>query len=61
MFFMLKNEDIKKELKLLQVNLIDSIKELVSIPSILSENSSKYPFGENIDKALKKHLKYVEI
>jgi predicted dipeptidase len=53
---MLKNEDIKKELKLLQVNLIDSIKKLVSIPSILSENSSKYPFGENIDKALKKTL-----
>jgi predicted dipeptidase len=53
---MLTDELIKKELKQLQNDLINAIKELVSIPSVISEASKEYPFGENIDKALKKTL-----
>lgn len=53
---MLKNESIKKELATLRINLVNSIKELVNIPSVIGEASAKYPFGENIDKALRKTL-----
>lgn len=57
---MLKDESIKKELEALQGDLIHSIKELVSIPSVINEDSSSYPFGENIDKALRKTLELCE-
>lgn len=53
---MLTDEFIKKELSTLQNDLINSIKEVVRIPSVIDENPSKYPFGENIDRALKKTL-----
>lgn len=53
---MLTDDDIKKELQTLQDDLINSIKELVRIPSVTSEESKKYPFGENVDRALKKML-----
>ncbi|TDT63261.1 M20 family metallopeptidase [Fonticella tunisiensis] len=53
---MLTDGTIKKELEALKSDLIHSIKELVSIPSIIDQNSTKYPFGENIDKALRKTL-----
>lgn len=53
---MLKDEEIKRELDLIKPDLVKSIKELVSIPSVINESSSRYPFGENIDKALKKVL-----
>jgi succinyl-diaminopimelate desuccinylase len=57
---MLTDESIKKELEALQSDLIQSIKELVSIPSVINEDSSNYPFGENIDRALKKTLELCE-
>lgn len=57
---MLNDVEMRKELALLQEDLIKSIKELVSIPSVISEDSSRFPFGENIDSALKKALKICE-
>jgi succinyl-diaminopimelate desuccinylase len=53
---MLTDDLLKKELEVLHLDLINSIKELVRIPSVIDENSIEYPFGENIDKALKKTL-----
>jgi predicted dipeptidase len=51
---------IKDELESLRGDLINSIKELVSIPSVISEPDAKYPFGENIDKVLRKTLELCE-
>jgi predicted dipeptidase len=57
---MLNEQLLQKELTSLQNNLIESIKELVSIPSIIDEPSKDCPFGTNIDKALKKALEICE-
>ncbi|BBE31682.1 peptidase [Tepiditoga spiralis] len=45
------NTDIYKD------KLIDSLKKLISIPSVLDENDSNYPFGKNINDALNETLK----
>lgn len=52
--------DYKKKVEELKDEMIDSIIELVNIPSVKDENSEKYPFGEDIDKALKKALDICE-
>lgn len=57
---MLTDDAIKKELKTLHNDLVNSIKELVSIPSVIGQGSDKHPFGENISKALKKALDLCE-
>lgn len=57
---MLNDELIKKELDALHDDYINSLKELVSIPSVICEASDKYPFGEGIDKALRKALELCE-
>ncbi len=51
---------IRERLEELKPNLVQSLKELVSIPSIIDEACPKFPFGENIDKALKKVLSICE-
>lgn len=57
---MLNEQLIKKELTSLQNKLVESIKELVSIPSIIDEPAKDCPFGTNIDNALKKALEICE-
>lgn len=57
---MFTDETIKKELESMQDDLINSIKELVRIPSVIDEDSKEYPFGENIHRALKKALEICE-
>jgi predicted dipeptidase len=57
---MLKDEVLKKELNSLKEDLISSIKDLVHIPSVINEDSTQYPFGENINKALKRALEICE-
>lgn len=53
---MLIEEKIKQELNNLQEDFVNSVKELVRIPSVISSPSEGCPFGESIDKALKKTL-----
>ncbi len=57
---MFTDEAIKRELEALQGDLVNSIKDLVCIPSVIDEASTEYPFGENIDKALRKTLEICE-
>lgn len=57
---MLDSNILIKKLELLKPDLINSIKELVSIPSVIDEASPQHPFGENIGKALKKTLQTCE-
>ncbi len=57
---MLREDELKKELVDLQDDLVEAIKDLVEIPSIVDETSKDYPFGENIDKTLKKTLELCE-
>lgn len=57
---MFTNETIKKELGILRDDLVFSIKELVHIPSVIDEASSRYPFGKNIDACLRKALEICE-
>lgn len=53
---MISDELIKNEINLLWNDLIKSIEQLVSIPSVIDKTSSQYPFGENIATALKTAL-----
>lgn len=46
-------EKIKDQVHRLKEDIISSIKECVSIPSVISEPKEAYPFGENIDKSLR--------
>ncbi|WP_129600254.1 M20 family metallopeptidase [Anaerophilus nitritogenes] len=39
---------------------VSDLKALIKIPSVYEEDESSYPFGENIDKALKKMLEIAE-
>ncbi|CAH2211789.1 dipeptidase PepV [Tepidibacter aestuarii] len=41
-------------------DLIKSIQEIVRIPSVISDKTDKFPFGENIDNALRKTLDLCE-
>lgn len=41
-------------------NLIESIQEIIKIPSVISDSTDKFPFGENIDNALTKTLELCE-
>ncbi|WFD10137.1 dipeptidase PepV [Tepidibacter hydrothermalis] len=41
-------------------NLIESIQEIIKIPSVISDSTDKFPFGENIDNALRKTLDLCE-
>ena len=53
----MNNKDlIKLKVKDLIPNLVKSIEEVVSYRSVLDENSSKYPFGKEIDDCLKATL-----
>ncbi|KXZ38879.1 dipeptidase, putative [Alkalithermobacter thermoalcaliphilus JW-YL-7 = DSM 7308] len=52
--------DFKKRIDELRDEMVSSIQELVKIPSVLSEGDDKYPFGENIDKALRYTLSLCE-
>lgn len=50
----------RKQLELLETNFpkfIENLNRLVSIPSILEEDNSPYPFGKNIQLALEEMLK----
>lgn len=40
--------------------LIDDLKSLISIPSVLDESNRQFPFGENINKSLEKMLEISE-
>ena len=44
----------------LKDNLIESIQEIIKIPSVISDSTDNFPFGENIDNALKKTLALCE-
>lgn len=48
--------DYKIKVDELKEDLIKSVQELVKIPSVKGEKTEKYPFGENVDKALVKTL-----
>lgn len=48
--------DYKNRVEQLKDEMISSIKALVNIPSVKDENSKDTPYGEDIDKALKKAL-----
>ncbi|MBS4538719.1 dipeptidase PepV [Clostridium sp. D2Q-11] len=52
--------DYKKRVEELKDEMIDSIIKVVNIPSVKDENSKEYPYGEDIDKALKKTLEICE-
>lgn len=52
--------DYKKRVEELKDEMINSIEELVNIPSVKDENSKDTPFGKDIDKALKKALEVCE-
>src|SRR6056297_2030794 len=41
-------------------DLIKDLKSLINIPSVLDESDDQFPFGENINKALKKMLEISE-
>jgi succinyl-diaminopimelate desuccinylase len=57
---MITDESIKKALEALEKELINSIIGIVRIPSVIDQDSNKYPFGENIDNAMKKTLEICE-
>lgn len=52
--------DYKKRVEELKDEMIESIKQLVNIPSVKDEESKDTPFGNDIDKALKKALEICE-
>lgn len=52
--------DYKKRAEELKDEMIDSIIKVVNIPSVKDKSSENYPFGEDIDKALKKSLEICE-
>ncbi|MBS4534065.1 dipeptidase PepV [Clostridium sp. D2Q-14] len=52
--------DYKNRVEELKDEMIDSIIKVVNIPSVKGENSERYPFGEEIDKVLKKTLEICE-
>ncbi|OPJ54794.1 dipeptidase PepV [Alkalithermobacter paradoxus] len=52
--------DFKKRIDELKDEMISSIQELVRIPSVLSDGCEQFPFGENIDKALRYTLSLCE-
>ncbi|WP_163970284.1 M20/M25/M40 family metallo-hydrolase [Oceanobacillus halotolerans] len=47
---------VRKELDRLKPEFINSVVELVKIPSVYREDTSPYPFGESINQALEKTL-----
>lgn len=51
---------IKKRVRELTPDLIDSIKMCVEIPSVIGESTDKYPFGKDIDDCLRSTLKLCE-
>ncbi len=53
-------EQIKEKVSSIKDELINSIIESVKIPSVIGESSKEYPFGENIDKALRHTLALCE-
>ena len=49
--------------KLIEANFdqfLEDLQSLISIPSVYAKDDSPYPFGENIDKALKEMLSIAE-
>ncbi|RDY24274.1 Sapep family Mn(2+)-dependent dipeptidase [Romboutsia maritimum] len=53
-------QQIKARVNELQNDIISSIQECIKIPSVISDATDKYPFGENIDKALRYTLDLCE-
>ncbi|MBU5308050.1 M20 family metallopeptidase [Clostridioides mangenotii] len=53
-------QSILKKVDSLQGEMISSIQEAIKIPSVISEKEGTYPFGENIDKALRYMLDLCE-
>lgn len=54
-----KNEVSKRVYEKMEENFADFLKDLdkiVSVPSFLKEDNSRYPFGEDIQKALETML-----
>ncbi|KXG74840.1 putative dipeptidase [Thermotalea metallivorans] len=57
---MLIDKALKEKLEVLQPQLIQGIQELIRIPSVIAEPSEQYPFGEAIDRVLRKTLEICE-
>lgn len=57
---MLTDKAIKERLEMLQPQLVHGIQELIRIPSVIGESSEQYPFGEAIDRVLRKTLEICE-
>ncbi|MGL5963504.1 MAG: Xaa-His dipeptidase, partial [Fusobacteriaceae bacterium] len=53
-------ENMLKEYLALKPELIESIKEIVAIPSVLDEEAKDTPFGKEIDRCLDKTLELCE-
>ncbi|SHH32448.1 dipeptidase PepV [Tepidibacter thalassicus] len=52
--------DINNKIEELKDEIVKSVQELVKIPSVISDPKDNCPFGENIDKALRKTLSLCE-
>lgn len=52
--------EYKNKIKELKGEMIDSIIEMVKIPSVKEEGTKEYPYGKNIDDALRKALSICE-
>jgi succinyl-diaminopimelate desuccinylase len=50
------SEPLIQELRIIETDFQHALMQLVEIPSVIEENSREYPFGKNIDSALKKIL-----
>ncbi|WP_202707501.1 M20 family metallopeptidase [Sporosalibacterium faouarense] len=57
---LLLDEKLNEQLQKNHEPLIDAIKKVVRIPSIIDEDSKEFAFGEDIDKALKETLNICE-
>ncbi|MTI49361.1 MAG: Sapep family Mn(2+)-dependent dipeptidase [Firmicutes bacterium] len=57
---LLLDEKLNEQLQKNHEPLIDTIKKVVRIPSIIDEDSKEFAFGEDIDKALKETLNICE-
>ncbi|WP_027702111.1 M20 family metallopeptidase [Metaclostridioides mangenotii] len=53
-------QDILNKVETLQGEMISSIQGAIKIPSVISDKEGNYPFGENIDKALRYMLNLCE-
>ncbi|WP_342432914.1 M20 family metallopeptidase [Neobacillus sp. FSL H8-0543] len=54
------DEQLRSELRKIENDFHQALIQLVAIPSVMEENEEDYPFGKNIDLALKKTLEICE-